>query len=49
MYTLAWTCLNPLIMAYFFVMAMCMAFMTGFYETDEEGATSSDRDGDDDG
>jgi hypothetical protein len=34
---LMWSCTNPLIMLYLFIMALCMSFMTGFYD-----ATSSD-------
>jgi len=29
---LMWSCTNPLIMIYLFVMSLCMAFMTGFHD-----------------
>ena len=29
---LMWSCANPLIMIYLFVMSLCMAFMTGFHD-----------------
>ena len=29
---LMWSCANPLIMIYLFIMSLCMAFMTGFHD-----------------
>jgi hypothetical protein len=50
MYTLAWSCINPLFMLYLFVMALCMAFMTGHYTegtiVDDDGDAAPDRDKD---
>lgn len=48
MYTLAWSCTNSLIILYFFVAALCMAFLPGFNEEPEAGADSRANGEDDD-
>jgi hypothetical protein len=48
MYTLAWSCTNPLIMGYLFVMALCMAFMNASYVADDVPKSPRRRDREDD-
>jgi hypothetical protein len=49
---LMWSCTNPLIMLYLFVMSMCMAFMTGFHDVStiklDKRRTKDDDDEEDD-
>jgi hypothetical protein len=51
-YACAWSCSNPLIMLYLFVMSMCMAFMTGFHDVStislDKRRTKDDDDEEDD-
>jgi hypothetical protein len=49
---LMWSCTNPLIMLYLFVMSLCMAFMTGFHDVStinlDKRRTKDDDDEEDD-
>jgi hypothetical protein len=49
---LMWSCSNPLIMLYLFVMSLCMAFMTGFHDVStiklDKRRTKDDDDEEDD-
>jgi cytochrome c biogenesis protein CcdA len=41
--TLTWSCTNPLFMLYLFIMAACMALMTGFHERPTTNAVDKGR------
>jgi hypothetical protein len=45
---LMWSCTNPLIMIYLFVMSLCMALMTGFHDVPTMSSVDKRRTDDDD-